>query len=511
MAETGASSRNYVIHSIIGILIMFSGYFLPGPSLIVEPAAKYAALNLPTVDGGLLLSITRMGMIASMIFFGMVYLWTAVDLVWPSLFGVCMIIFAGFMKAPQVLNGYVGNPTVSNAFFVFMIASAIVYCGLAQWIVRFLLTREFVKGKPWRLTVVFMFITYFVAIFGQIAACLLMWAVLFEVFKAVGFKKGDNYVKCMTSFVCLCVLLMFATDALKGGMFLVLANLWNLAANDPSLHAPTLNIGPVILFGFVISVISIFLLAALMRYILRIDVSPLTKFDRSVLLVDGVLPPMTFAQKVALFDLIFYAAWMLSPSIIGTDNALGAFLKSTNFGGSLIAVTLLYMVFKDGKPLFDMQAVHQKFSWKVYIMFAAAVFVGGIMVGKGTNVPQYLSAGMQYLLGGVSPLLLTAIIITLSIVLTNFLNSIALGVLMTPVVLSLALAFNMNAAPLTMCFLFAVLIAGCLPSGSAYAALLFGNTEWVDKKDMIIYNTYGSLVILAVLLIVGIPLANFIF
>lgn len=39
-----------IIHTIIGLVIMFSGHFLPNFSLVVPPDAKLAPMNLPAVD-----------------------------------------------------------------------------------------------------------------------------------------------------------------------------------------------------------------------------------------------------------------------------------------------------------------------------------------------------------------------------------------------------------------------------------------------------------------------------
>ena len=48
-----------IIHTIIGLVIMFSGHFLPNFSLVVPPDAKLAPMNLPAVDDGVLLSVTQ--------------------------------------------------------------------------------------------------------------------------------------------------------------------------------------------------------------------------------------------------------------------------------------------------------------------------------------------------------------------------------------------------------------------------------------------------------------------
>ena len=116
-----------IIHTIIGLVIMFAGHFLPNFSMVVPPDAKLALLNLPVVDGGVLLSVTHTGMIVTLIFFGVIYLWTFVDTVWPGLLGIVALIFSGYAPAGKVFSMFLGNPMVVMIFFLLMLAAAIVY------------------------------------------------------------------------------------------------------------------------------------------------------------------------------------------------------------------------------------------------------------------------------------------------------------------------------------------------------------------------------------------------
>ena len=181
-----------VIHTIIGLCIMFSGHFLPCPSLVVEATEKLQALNLPEAPGGgLTLSVTRIGMIVSMTFFGVIYLWTFVNTLWPGLVGIIALIFSGFVPNPQapapaanqIMAQFLGNPMVVMLFFLFMVAAAIVYCGLAGWLAHYLMTRDFVKGRPWVLTATILITTYLVAFLDQVSSMFLMWPILYAIYK----------------------------------------------------------------------------------------------------------------------------------------------------------------------------------------------------------------------------------------------------------------------------------------------------------------------------------------
>ena len=81
------SGVKYYIHCIIGILIMLVFRFISpfGP-------------------------VTEVGVKVLGVFLGTMYLWTFVDTLWPSLFGVLMLGLTGFGSFNGLLSSTFGNP-----------------------------------------------------------------------------------------------------------------------------------------------------------------------------------------------------------------------------------------------------------------------------------------------------------------------------------------------------------------------------------------------------------------
>ena len=63
------------------------------------------------------------------------------DTVWPGLLGIVALIFSGYAPAGKVFSMFLGNPMVVMIFFLLMLAAAIVYSNLAQWVARYLMSR----------------------------------------------------------------------------------------------------------------------------------------------------------------------------------------------------------------------------------------------------------------------------------------------------------------------------------------------------------------------------------
>ena len=93
MAEV--SSKRYYLHTVIGLVLMFGIGFLPpvGP-------------------------LTPVGMQVGGIFLGLLYLWSLVDIMWPSLLGLGALALSDATNIAGVLTASFGNSTVILMIFI---------------------------------------------------------------------------------------------------------------------------------------------------------------------------------------------------------------------------------------------------------------------------------------------------------------------------------------------------------------------------------------------------------
>ncbi len=510
MVEKQQINISETIHLIIGLGIMFFGRMLPAPSIVVEASDKLISMGLPQINDGILIEITPVGMTVATLFIGVVYLWTTVDTMWPSFLGVLMLGMSDYAPMPMVLQQYMGNPMVVMIFFLFLFAAILVKSDLSTHIAHWFMNNPRVQGRPWMFTASILLATYFVAFLEQVTACFLMLPVLYVVFEAAGFKKGDRYVTFMVTNVILMALLNFASDPIKAGAFYLLANLQNLAVKTPELGAVPINLAVYLVFALMISFICIGIILLLMRFVFRVDVSPLEKLDMSAVNKEK-LPPLSGAQKAIVGLFFFYAVWLLLPGIIGRDNALGSFLAQNALAGTMIVTFLACFIRINGKPVADLQETGKMFSWRTFFLIATAFLLGGAMSGKGTNVSIFMEYLLSDYLSGMGLTMLTAVVVVIGIVVTNFFNSVVVGLVLSPVLLAIANAFGFSAAPVLVCFFYTVLIACATPAGSPFGAILFDQPNWISKKDAAFHAVLLSGVVVCVMVIVGIPLANILF
>ncbi len=509
--QNRGQSFNYamLIHSVIGVSLMVFGRFIPPPSISVAYDPKLEAAGIPLVDGQHLLGVTPEGMVIIGLFFGVVYLWTFVDSLWPSFLGVALFGMTSHVLMPQALNQFMGNPMTVMLFFLFMFAAILMRSNISAYLARWFMTHPIVRGRPWAFTAMILVGTYFVAMLEQTTACFLMWPALYIVFDYVGFKRGDKYVTLMIVNTMMVALLSFATDPFKGGAFYLLNNMSMLADNAPGDVVPV-NIALYLLFSVVLSFVSIGAILFFMRFVYRVDVSPLKKIDPEILNRDE-LPPFSLQQKLILALFFLYAGWLLTPGIIGRDNVIGAFLAANSLAASLIIVFLATAIRVGGKPLANLAETNKSYPWRTFVLIATAFMLGNAMTGPGTNVTLYMEFFLKTHLAGMSELMLTVLIVCLAIVVTNFCNSVVAGLIFTPVILALCSGLGFAASPIIVCFFFIVLIAAVTPAASPFAAILYDNPDWISRRNVALNTLVSSGIILGVVVVVGIPLARVLF
>ena len=108
------------------------------------------------------------------------------------------------------------------------------------------------------------------------------------------------------------------------------------------------------------------------------------------------------------------------------------------------------------------------------------------------------------------PTSLFAIIIMLfTVALTNVCNSFVIGILLQPVIATFCLATGTNSMPIVaMMILFVLSSAAITPAASPFAALMFGNKEWLKSGEVYKYSSMFVVIELVVVLLCSLPLAN---
>ena len=475
-------SNSKIIHSVIGVAIMIFFQLLP--------------LNLPNV--------TSTGMQVLGIFIGTIYLWTTVDPLWSSLLSVVILGFSSYGTMSEVLAQYLGSSVVVQLFFIMAFVAALVYYKVTLHIGHFFLTRKFTNGRPWLFTFVILLGSFLLSAFVNcFAPIFLFWPIMYDVFEEVGFKKGAKYPKLMVILIVVSALLGFPVAPYMQNSLALLSNYRKITEGKVFI-----NDGLFFIFAFTMGILMLAVLVLFTKYVLHPDVTPL-KTLKVEDLEKNPLPPMDFTQKVLFISFIVYIFAMLLPTLLSGIPFM-KYISTTSIGFATLFVALLTAVMVDGKPIVDFGKIMEKdFAWTTFFLCATAILLGSVLTNKSTGITAFLNTILSPIFKGMSGITFTIVLLITAVILTNLCNSLVIGMILQPVVMTYCAVSGVNAAPIiTLLISFVLLSAAVTPAASPFAAMLFSNTEWLKPSDIYKYSGIYVFIELVLILLIGIPFVN---
>ncbi len=169
--NTALQSKNirYYINAFITIAIMFGFGYLP-------PIAP----------------ITPLGMKILGIFLALLYGWTFVDQIWPSILGMIALSLTGYAPLDTLMKSGFGNNTVLLMWGMLLIASLVDSAGVSKFIATYFISRKFVLGKPWILIFTFFFTIFLMlAMTSSVPTIVVGWGILYCILNQLGYKAGN--------------------------------------------------------------------------------------------------------------------------------------------------------------------------------------------------------------------------------------------------------------------------------------------------------------------------------
>ncbi|MDO5537521.1 MAG: SLC13 family permease [Desulfovibrionaceae bacterium] len=482
--KTSGKTLWYYTASLIGILITFGFGYLPP----IDP-------------------ITPLGMKVLGIFLGMIFLWSFVSILWPSLLGIVALMLSGYAPVPKVLHMSFGDTVPTLVLFAMVLFGAIQHSGVTRYISRWFLTRRIINGKPVVFSFVFMYATYVLSALSAniLPALLFMWALLYSVLEDVGYRKGDRYSTVMVIGTMFGAISGQAAKPFTGSALMI-------AGAYEKVAQAQVDYLKYMLFGFILSSIAIFLYSLLIKFVFRPDMSKIRDISIERFQQDK-LPPMSAVQKIMMGALFGYLIMVLLPSLLPKSIGFIALLSRIGpLGVVILFVIGLCLIRVDGKPIFTFKEIAGKYIiWDVYLLVAMAMAVSGAMTAGPTGITAFLSQSLHPLLGGHSPFVFAGIIVIFCMCVTQFANNGVMGVLLMPVVKIFSEQTGISFEATATLMIFALHIALLTPAASPYAAILYGNKEWLDQKDIV---RYGSIIFIMGILLytcVGVPVMGLIY
>lgn len=457
--------------------------------------------------------ITPIGMKIVGIFIGLVYLWSAVDLIWPSMLALLLMAFSGYTgdvtgyaAMKLVLKEAFGNNTMVSLMFAMILFGGVSYVGCTKYFIRFLMTRKFINRRPYMIIFMLIFTTFLLSgLTHVIAALLIMWPVGVELMDRIGYKKGDKVYTAIILGTMIGTTLGQPLFPFKGAAMSVVSAYEKMAGE-------TVNVLSYVLVATVVAVIMIALYVLWIRFVYRPDVELLRnvtveEFERED------LPPMNKRQKGFMYAVAGYIILMLIPCILPKSLAIVKLINSLNSEGLNFVFIVILMILRDeGEPLMDFKNIaKQTMNWNTYLLVAAALYVAGSLTAEVTGVKPFLVNILQPILGNRPDLLFVLLILMFALITTNFANNAGMGVALLPIITTFADQYpGVSATALSVTMTLTVFVAILTPAASPHAGMLFGRPD-IDKKDIMVLGLPFCVMGLIVYTFIGFPIANMLF
>ena len=449
--------------------------------------------------------ITPLGFKVIGVFLGTIIMWSVGYMIWPSILSVALLGWYGYEEMGPLLKNWLGNPIVVMIFFLLILLGAFQAYGCTKYVARFFLTRKVMEGKPYVFTLVMLLGTYLMAAFvNPWAGVFLFLPIVQNVCQILGYQKTDLYTKLMTILVVMVALIGFPTSYFNGTIL-------GLNANYTQISGDLISGGAYMTITMTVSVLIILMMVLVMKYLIKPDVSKMYH-----LTIDKInqedLPPMNAPQKVTSLAVLIFILAMFTPILL-PNWSLSQLLKQNISGIAMTIVAVLAMIQLKEGPVIEVQTILQKnFSWPTFFIIASSLMLGEALTSPQVGFTEFLKQNLTPLFTEMSYLSFALAIIVAGVLISNVLNSVVITLILQPIIYTYSVVSGANVIPIVILMTYATIgFAAVTPSASPYAAAIFAQKDFVTAKDVYRYTSLFVLGEILIIILVGIPLAQFLF
>jgi len=452
------TNRSKYIHSFVGIAFMF-GFPLLNP---IEP-------------------ITEIGMHILAIFIGMVYLWSTVNSIWPSILGLLLMTISGFATMTEVAVGAFGTDIAVLMLLSMVFFGGVEYAGCTQYMARWFVTRKIIDGRPYIFLFIFFLGSYFLSgLTDPIASLFILWPIAVEFLQELGVKKDEKAYAVTIFGIYLAATLGQPMFPFKGAALVCVATF-------ESLSGIQVNYLAYVLVNIILSVIMLAVFMLLVKFIFKPDLRGFQKINVEQF-KKNPLPPMNLQQKLFFISIFAYIIFLLAPSILPRTWFITEMLSRMGvLGITFLFVILLMIIHVDGKPVLPFGTVAAKsISWDVYFLVVAALYGANAVSNDITGIKAWLLQVLEPLLGNKPDVIFIALLLFFIATVTNIANNAGMVVILIPIVLAFSEQYPaVEPVTLSMLITFLAFFSILTPAASPYAGMLHARRDLIHVSDIL--------------------------
>lgn len=475
-AETQTGFKyKYLVHCIVMIALTFGFRLIPPPE-----------------------TVTPYGMAVIGVFVGLIYGWTFIGLLFPSLFGSLALATTGYGSVTAVYAAMFSNSTTLMMLIGVLAFAAIQYTGAGDWLVSKLLNSKIARKSPIMVVEIFLLVWMIGFVIG--IAWFLMFGVL-QLFSSTltkcGYEKGDKF-----NFFVLggCII-----AGQIGQSFLPFMG-WGIMISGTVMQVTqtAISYNAWMFCDLLIGIVFLVTWPILMK-ICGCDFSKLANVD-----IDEAFPVkeggLDFAQKCSVYSIVAFIIVTVLVNALNGKVALFTWINNNIGVLGLMVILWVYVVAHkiQGTPVLDMKKAGAGFSWDMLFLIAFALLISSVLTSADTGISAWISSILMPLFSG-NELVFLIVLAVATMILTNLANNIAICFIMLNLIGAMyqnGFAVNLLAAGLIVS-LCSTIIAFLTPASSINGALLHSDPSCKSStiyKFTPVMMVYGILVLMVVLI-----------
>lgn len=461
MSTKSDFKKSTYVHSLIGIILMFAGWF-------IQPFS----------------SVTEVGVKVLFIFIGTIYLWSTVESFWSSLLCLIALGFSGYAKGVgAVLTSAFGNTTVILVLFSMILFGGLVESGIAKYIARWFLTRKISNGRPYVFCYIFTFGIFVVSALTNVFSTLMLaWPLSYAILEELKYTKDESFSKFFVFSAFIGSILGQITIPFRGSKI-------GLIQAFETAYGGSLNYLMFIVLDVIMVLVLILGLQLLCKFVYRCDVTKMKSFTVDYFDKDP-LPAMNATQKFYLAVCFLYILNILLPTVLNPQIGWVAFLNKLGTAGITIVWVIVCCILRlDGKPTLEIKKIAAKnVNWGVLMLVIVAILMSSALTNESTGIKPLIMSIVNPILSGKGVWGAGCILMIFGFLITNVANNFVCASIIMPIWGAYAAEVGISAAAapgIAAATLLCLYLAFLTPAASPYAGMLFGNRDWFTPKEIL--------------------------
>ena len=407
MAQTKKTSTTaYVIKLLIGLFLMYGFRFV-----------------CPSWGG-----ISSAGIGAIGIFIGILFLIISdFGLIMPAILGMFAVVCTGAYTPGSAIAATFGGATIFQLVMAYAVCEGMTATGAGEFMAKWIISRKSIQGKPFAFTVVYFIACALAGAVVSMGGIIFMYNIQDYIGDYLGYDRNSKWTKSMSLGTFVSASMGMALLPFKGMPFIIFAPM--IAAMEA--YGLSMNYAVYMLCTAIVTLAVIFMLALIMKYVWKVDMSKLRDLDITNR-EDMQNLRMTKPQRYCSLAFLLTILYCVSLIVIPKTTALYATLNGITTGMFFALVFALMCILQaDGKKIINPAAVLAKgVNWGVILTVCAFTLVGNMISSPDLGIRSWINATVAPVFSSMAFPLFMLILIVLCSFITNFMSNTALGMIM---------------------------------------------------------------------------------